>query len=154
MILWLYLIGLLDAAGVGYTEAAGRDARIDKRDYYRRAVLRSVLWSQLSMALVVALAWHWQPPGLEDSLNVLGACLTPGALLSLLCLALRRWGSVDVCCMTSTLFFGPFSLVRPALAGLALALAVRANPSYPLLGLAVVTWILMVGHGTWLRRLP
>src|SRR5688500_518061 len=50
----LWLLATIDAAFTGYRAAAGRDLRIDKRAYYRRAGARGAIAGQLAAALVGA----------------------------------------------------------------------------------------------------
>src|SRR6185436_17600570 len=47
----LWLLATLDAAFTGYREAAGRNALIDKRRYYGRAMIRGALWGQLAVLI-------------------------------------------------------------------------------------------------------
>ena len=57
-ILLLWLLATVESAFIGYRDAAGRSALIDKRHYYRRALLRGALMGQIAVAIAgtVALA--------------------------------------------------------------------------------------------------
>src|SRR5262245_65542823 len=53
MILFLlWLLATVDSAFIGYREAAGRNALIDKKDYYRHALIRGALFGQLAVLIV------------------------------------------------------------------------------------------------------
>ena len=76
-VLLLWLLATVDSAFIGYRDAAGRNALIDKRDYYRRALLRGALIGQLAVAIVgtVAagmLATASQPAKLFENFDLVG----------------------------------------------------------------------------------
>lgn len=49
----LWFLALLDGAFAGYRDATGRDPRIHRLNYFRRAMLRGIIWAQSA----IALAW-------------------------------------------------------------------------------------------------
>jgi hypothetical protein len=51
---FLWLLATIDSALIGYREAAGRNALIDKRAYYRRALIRGALVGQVAVLIVGA----------------------------------------------------------------------------------------------------
>ena len=53
--LFLWLLATIDSAFIGYREAAGRNALIDKRAYYRRALIRGALVGQVAVLIVGAI---------------------------------------------------------------------------------------------------
>jgi hypothetical protein len=120
--LLLWTLATVDSAFIGYREAAGRSALIDKRAYYRRAMLRGALFGQIAVGIVLAVAvvmlWYSQRPFvLFHDLERAGArmllvCI-PYALIILIAFIVRAARSVDLRSITSVLIFGPFTLLRP-----------------------------------------
>ena len=53
--LFLWLLATIDSAFIGFREAAGRNALIDKRAYYRRALVRGALVGQVAVLIVGAI---------------------------------------------------------------------------------------------------
>ena len=53
--LLLWFLATVDAAFIGYREAAGRNALIDKRAYYRNAMLRGAALGQIAVLLAGSL---------------------------------------------------------------------------------------------------
>jgi hypothetical protein len=51
---FLWLLATIDSAFIGYREAAGRNALIDKKAYYRRALIRGALVGQIAVLIVGA----------------------------------------------------------------------------------------------------
>lgn len=49
---FLWLLATIDSAFIGYREAAGRNALIEKRAYYRHALFRGALIGQLAVLIV------------------------------------------------------------------------------------------------------
>ena len=90
-ILLLWLLATIDSAFIGYREAAGRSALIDKRDYYRHALVRGALLGQIAVAIAGAvalgmLATSPQPARLFDSFEQV-------ATRMLMVYVLTRWSS-------------------------------------------------------------
>jgi hypothetical protein len=159
----LYFLATLDATFCGYRAAAGRSALVDKRAYYRRALLRGMLAGQAAVALAwlaigVALAQAGDRTALWATLMVAGARLlavyVPYAAVLMLAFAARAVPSVDVRSLTSTLVFGPLTLVRPlvVVGGLAWGLAGGAPPPASLYGIAALLAVLMLGIEPLLER--
>lgn len=55
-ILLLWVLATVDSAFIGYRDAAGRSALIEKRDYYRHALIRGALVGQIAVAMVGVIA--------------------------------------------------------------------------------------------------
>ncbi|MBC7932397.1 MAG: oxidoreductase, partial [Rubrivivax sp.] len=119
----LYLLATMDAAFIGYREAAGRNALIRKSAYYRRALLRGALWGQLAVLVAgVAIAAFYFAA--DDRAAFASALLEAGrrmllvyvpyAAIVVAAFAVRLLPSVDLRSLTSVLIFGPFLLARPA----------------------------------------
>jgi len=121
-ILLLWLLATVDSAFIGYRDAAGRSALIDKRHYYRRALLRGALMGQIAVAIagIVAvglLAATPQPALLLDTFEHVATRMlmvyVPYALILIATFFVRAIPSVDIRSITSVLVFGPFTLIRP-----------------------------------------
>jgi len=121
-LLVLYLLALLDGLLCGVRTAMGRCALIQKRSYYRKALLRGLAGAQIisSVALLALLL----AAGLSDHRRELRADLEetaarmlwiflPYAAAVLLSLALRILPSTDIRSATSVFALGPFTAIRP-----------------------------------------
>jgi hypothetical protein len=158
----LWLLATVDSAFIGYREAAGRNALIDKKDYYRHALIRGALFGQLAVLIVGAVtavtlvnsnhAWL-----LLTKLEMIGARMLlvyiPYALIILIALAIRAVPSVDIRSITSTLIFGPFTLIRPLVVLLGAVWGILAAPSAVTIALVVLIVCLMLGLEWALGRL-
>ena len=159
--LLLWMLATVDAALTGYRAAAGRNALIDKRAYYRRAMLRGALYGQVAVAMtgiimLVLVLLSSEPAVLGRELEQAGLRMLivylPYAVIIFLAFAFRAVPSVDIRSITSVLIFGPFTLIRPVVAFAGVLWAVLAAPRFAtiLLGLLVLT--LMLGLERFLRR--
>ncbi len=153
----LWALATIDAALIGYREAAGRNALIDKRAYYRRAMMRGALLGQVAVgiagaAVAVLLLLSTDPAGLFKELQEVGARMlivyVPYALIILAAFAVRAAPSVDLRSITSVLIFGPFTLIRPAVVVAGVAWGVLAAPNFRtlLLGLLILSLMLNLGR--------
>ncbi|HJY30041.1 MAG TPA: hypothetical protein VJ306_18565 [Pyrinomonadaceae bacterium] len=158
----LWLLATVDSAFIGYREAAGRNALIDKKDYYRRALIRGALFGQLAVLIVgavvaVALVSSNHPWLLLTKLELIGARMLlvyiPYALIILIALAIRAVPSVDIRSITSTLIFGPFTLIRPLVVLLGAVWGILAAPGAITAALVVLIVCLMLGLEWALGRL-
>jgi hypothetical protein len=132
----LWLLATVDAACCGYRAAAGRNALIGKGRYYRRAMLRGALWGQTAVAIaaiaLLAFVLSDDDPG-RAWVEATGAGLrmlavyVPYAAVIGLAFALRLAPSVDLRSLTSTVVFGPLTLLRPAVAILGVAWGVSSS---------------------------
>src|SRR5262245_37195818 len=52
----LWLLATVDSAFIGYREAAGRNALIEKRSYFRHALIRGALMGQVVVLIVGVIA--------------------------------------------------------------------------------------------------
>ncbi|SRR6266404_1731178 len=149
----LWLLATLDAAFTGYREAAGRSALINKRRYYRQAMVRGALFGQIAVAFagIVMLILFLTTP---DKRSLIGDFKRSGARMLLVYLlyagiiligfAIRSFRSVDIRSITSTLIFGPFTLVRPlvAIAGVVWGVLAAPRPATIMLGLLILSMML------------
>ena len=149
----LYCLASLDAAFIGYRAAAGRNALIDKRGYYRRAMLRGLLFGQCAAALIAAAIGAYllsasDPRALLQGLLAAGARMLwvycPYAVMIGTAFAVRAVPSVDVRSMTSVLIFGPFVLLRPAVAAAGIGWAIAAAPRLETALLGALILLLML----------
>ena len=159
----LWLLATVDSAFIGYREAAGRNALIDKKAYYRRALIRGALFGQLAVLIagastVVALASSTNANALLSNIQLVGARMlmvyVPYALIILVTLCIRALPSVDIRSITSTLVFGPFTFIRPIVVLAGAVWGVVAAPGVITIALTVLIVTLMLGLETalsWLR---
>ncbi|HKR11363.1 MAG TPA: hypothetical protein VJT15_04860 [Pyrinomonadaceae bacterium] len=161
-ILLLWLLATVDSAFIGYRDAAGRNALIDKRDYYRRAMLRGALMGQIAVAIVgtVAggmLATASQPARLFENFELVGRRMLmvygPYALILLVTFFIRAVPSVDIRSVTSVLVFGPFTLIRPLVVLAGAIWGLLAAPAARVLILLILIVSLMLGMECVLTRL-
>lgn len=160
----LWLLATLDGAFAGYRAAAGRNALINKRSYYFRAMLTGALFGQFAVAITGVvilglLAWSDEPSVLIGDLNNAGANMLFVyiwyALLILLAFLIRILPSVDFRSITSTVIFGPLTLIRPLVAAAGIAWGVVAAPRIQTLALGVFVLVLMLSIEPalgWIRR--
>ena len=158
----LWLLATLDSAFIGYREAAGRNALIDKKAYYRRALIRVALFGQLAVLIVgavtlVALVSSSNPDALFSSIELVAARMlmvyVPYALILLIAFCVRALPSVDIRSITSTVIFGPFTLIRPVVVLVGAVWGVVSAPSAITIALTVLIVILMLGLETALSGL-
>jgi len=149
----LWVLATLDACFTGYREAAGRNALIDKRLYYRRAMFKGALFGQVAVGIaaavvLVCLAATPDRQSLMRDYDKAGARMLifylPYAAVIVLAFLLRWIPSVDIRSITSTLIFGPFTLLRPVVAIVGLIYGVIGAPRVAtvLTGLIVLTMML------------
>lgn len=159
----LWLLATLDASFTSYREAAGRNALIDKRAYYRRAMLKGALFGQVAVAIaacvMVVIVWlAASPKELFEDFNRVGARIlviyVPYAAIMLLAMAIRAIPSVDIRSITSTLVFGPFTLIRPLVAIVGLIYGLMAAPRIETIvpGLVVLAMMLSLEKSLSLFR--
>lgn len=161
--LLLWLLATVDSAFIGYREAAGRNALIEKRAYYRHALIRGALFGQLAVLIigaitVIALASSRNAGALFSSIELVGARMltvyVPYALIILITFCIRSLPSVDIRSITSVLIFGPFTFIRPFVVLAGAVWGVVAARDAVTVALTVLIVVLMLGLGaalTWLR---
>ena len=158
----LWLLATLDSAFIGYREAAGRNALIEKKTYYRHALIRGALFGQLAVLMAgvvaaIALASSNKAWELFGKLERIGARMLlvyiPYALIILITLSIRALPSVDIRSITSTVIFGPFTLIRPLVVLLGAVWGILAAPGPITVALVVLIVCLMLGLEWTLGRL-
>ena len=158
---FLWLLATIDSAFIGYREAAGRNALIDKRAYYRHALIRGALMGQVAVLIVgaaVVLVSSNDAGALFSKLESIGERMlivyVPYALILLVTFLVRAFQSVDIRSITSVLIFGPFTFIRPAVVLAGAVWGVLAAPGAITIALTVLIVCLMLGLGgtlSWLR---
>ena len=160
--LWLWLLATVDSAFIGYREAAGRNALIEKSAYYRRALIRGALFGQVAVLIVgvttaAALASSSNAGLLISRIEVVGARMlmvyVPYALIIFITFLIRALPSVDIRSITSVLIFGPFTFIRPLVVIAGDVWGVIAAPSVITIALTVLIVTLMLGLETALSVL-
>jgi len=159
----LWLLATVDSAFIGYREAAGRNALINKGAYFRRALVRGALFGQLAVLIVgvittLALVSSSDAAALFSKLEMIGARMLtvyiPYALIILITFCIRAVPSVDIRSITSVLIFGPFTFIRPLIVLAGAVWGVVAAPGAITIAIAVLIVSLMLGLEyilSWLR---
>lgn len=127
----LALLAIVDAGFCGYRDAAGRNPRIRKLRYYRRAIRRGMASGVVGCLLVATLlgllvATRPSAAVFQDILERAVVLVVGfGVYATLVLTALGAWlaAEADVRTLASVLILGPFTLIRPLwiLAGCAIA---------------------------------
>ncbi len=158
----LWLLATTDAAFIGYREAAGRNALIGKRAYYRKAMLRGALFGQAAVAIVgsvglILLAFSSEPYQLLEKMEGAGLRMlivfVPYALVLSIGFLVRLVPSVDIRSITSVLIFGPFTLIRPLVVVVGVTLGTLGSASWILVLLGVLIVSCMLGMEWLIGRL-
>jgi len=159
----LWLLATVDSAFIGYREAAGRNALIDKRAYFRHALIRGALFGQLAVLIVgvttvIVLISVRDAGFLFSDLELIGVRMlmvyVPYAVILLITFCVRAIPSVDIRSITSVLIFGPFTFIRPLVVLVGAVWGVLAAPDAITIALTVLIVTLMLGLGSflsWLR---
>ena len=156
----LWVLATLDSAFTGYREAAGRSALINKRSYYRRAMIKGALLGQtavVSTGLIglMAVATSSRPQSMITDFESAGERMlyvyVPYAVIILIAFLVRIIPSVDLRSITSTVIFGPFTLLRPLVAFAGVAWAILASSKAATRILCVLVLCLMLSLGQVLR---
>ena len=149
----LYVLAMLDGMLCGFRVAAGRCALIDKRAYYRKAMMRGLLWAQIA-AIVAAMAlgsvWKFAPDRPALFSDLLGAAhrmlwvFLPYAAIVLGALAMRAIPSTDIRSATSVMILGPMTGLRPlvTIAGVLFGILPAARPETRALGVFILALML------------
>ena len=159
----LWLLATIDSAFIGYREAAGRNALIDKSSYFRHALIRGALVGQIAVLIVglitaIVLANSNDSGQLYLKLESVGARMltvyVPYAIILLITFLVRAFPSVDIRSITSVLIFGPFTFIRPIVVVAGALWGVIAAPGALTVALALLIVSLMLGLGgtlSWFR---
>lgn len=150
----LWLLATVDSAFIGYREAAGRNALIEKGAYFRRALVRGALFGQLAVLIVgvitaIALVASSDAATLFSQFELIGARMltvyVPYALIILITFCIRAVPSVDIRSITSVLIFGPFTFIRPLVVLAGAVWGIVAAPGAITIAITVLIVSLMLG---------
>ena len=150
----LWLLATIDSAFIGYREAAGRNALIQKRAYFRHALIRGALFGQLAVLFVgvitaIALAASSNAAALFAKFELIGARMLtvyiPYAIILLITFCIRAVPSVDIRSITSVLIFGPFTFIRPLVVLAGAVWGIVAAPNSITIAVTVLIVSLMLG---------
>jgi hypothetical protein len=151
--LLLWALATIDAAFIGYREAAGRSALINKGAYYRHAMIRGAILGQIAVAIVgaaiaVMLLLSPEPLARVRELQEVGSRMLtvyiPYALIIFIAFAVRLAPSIDLRSITSVLIFGPFTLIRPVVVVVGVVCGFLSAPSFVTLLLGILILSLML----------
>lgn len=156
----LAVVALLDGCFSGFRAAAGRDGRIDKRAYARRAcrdgtLAGAAVLGLLAAACGVAMATGTSYDAFTRSGRAMLWVLLPYAITVLL--ALAGWALLRPLWMqtlTSTLVLGPFTLVRPLVVAGGVLAACLATESWAVRATGVLAGVLVLSVEPLLLRRP
>jgi hypothetical protein len=157
----LWGLCLTDAAFAGFRDAAGRDARIFKADFYRAAIRRGlgaglVVSLMVSVGLTAMVAIAPDPAARFAELLRCAEWLTLvlGSYAAVVLVALGVWAAAeaDLRTLASVVVLGPFTLVRPWVIVAAALVAVRAAPSSWAAAAVIGACSLQLAVEPWLGR--
>lgn len=160
IIIQLYILATLDTMFSGICAASGRDARINKRFYFAKAMLIGIAWGQVACAtglviLAVAAYTSGDPQAIVQEMTAVGLRMAsvyrPYAIVILITFAIWAFPSVDVRSTTCTIAFGPLTLIRPAVVVLGIAWGLMLKPSLPVVLSAILIAMIMAPFRFWLN---
>lgn len=157
----LALLAVVDAAFAGFRAAAGRNARIFKRAYYARSMLRGALSGALLVALLGGLTLLLLATS-ADSAQRYAELLTAGtrmlwvfvpyAALVLGALLVYLFSNHDLRAFATVAILGPFTLLRPWLIAVAAVVGLCATTDWACRTLTVLACGAVVVLGRLLDR--
>jgi hypothetical protein len=157
----LYVLATLDAMFSGVCAASGRDARINKRSYYLKAMIHGIGWGQVAcvvglLILAAALKISDDPRLAMEQMVAVGDRMVQVfavyAAIILAFFAVRAIPSVDIRSMTSTVAFGPLTLIRPAVVVCGIGWGLAIGPQPPIIVAGILICVLMAPFRVWLNR--
>jgi hypothetical protein len=156
----MYVLVLLDTAFSGVCAASGRNALIRKRSYYLRSMWHGALWGQPAILLgllLVTVAVQLSTNKLQalEEAQIAGwrmaTVYSIYAIIVMSTFVIRAWPSVDIRSITSTVGFGPLTLIRPVVIVLGVAYAAFSKPETPILLVAVALGLIMIPFRVFLN---
>jgi len=159
-IIVLYGLASLDAMFSGICVASGRNALIHKRTYYAKSMLFGFVCGQVAcligMLFLLAIVFTARDQSrLIDELVVVGrrmsAVYVVYAAVVLFTFAVRAIPSVDLRSMTSTVGFGPLTIIRSSVIAVGLGWGLLQAESLSVVIAAVLVGVLMVPLRLWMN---
>ena len=156
----MYVLVTLDAAFSGICAASGRNALIRKRGYYLRSMWHGALWGQAAILLglvLVTVTVQFSPNRLRTlvEMQVAGWRMAPVysiyAVVVMSTFLIRAWPSVDVRSITSTVGFGPLTLIRPVVIILGIVYATFSRPGTSILTVTIALGLMMIPFRVFLN---
>ena len=148
----LYILANLDAMFSGICAASGREGQINKRRYYLNSMLVGAAWGQVACLLgllILGVAATMSPDrqtAVQEMVAV-GERMTTiycmYALVIFLTFAVRAIPSVDIRSITSTVFFGPLTLLRPAVIVIGIGWGLALQPQVAVVIAAILIAVIM-----------
>ena len=146
----LYLLAITDWGFAGYRHAAGRDGRIFKGAYYRRAIAVALVCGHLPIALVGATVALLIATG-STEWDVLVAAAEPMVIVYatyattvIAAFVPYLFGNTEIRTLATVSVFGPLTLIRPLLIVAGAVAVVWTTPSWPV-GVAAATAVVSNG---------
>ena len=157
----LYILANLDTMFSGICAASGRNGQINKRMYYLKSMIVGIAWGQVACLLgllILGVAVFMSP----DRQTTVDQMVSVGermvtvysmyAIVIFLTFAVRAIPSVDVRSTTSTVFFGPLTLLRPAVIVIGIGWGLAAEqPQVAVVIAAILISLIMVPFRFWLN---
>ena len=149
----MYVLVTLDAAFSGICAASGRNALIRKRGYYLRSMWHGALWGQAAILLglvLVTVTVQFSPNRLRALVEMQVAGWRMATVYSIYAVVvmstflIRAWPSVDVRSITSTVGFGPLTLIRPVVIILGIVYATFSRPGTSILTVTIALGLMMI----------
>jgi hypothetical protein len=146
----------MDLSFVGFRAGAGRDGRIDKRDYYTRAMLfgagAGVAVAALMGLLTLVVMWQLDEPfALFAEMNAIGRrmAIVFGAYSALVVAALLVYSVSrhEVRTLSTVTILGPFTLMRPWIVVLAMVSGLGVSRTVHAISLTAVSCLVVLGTG-------
>ena len=163
----MYVLVTLDAAFSGICAASGRNALIRKRGYYLRSMWHGALWGQAAVLLglvLVTVTVQFSPNRLQALAETqiagwrMATVYSIYAVVVMSTFLIRAWPSVDVRSITSTVGFGPLTLIRPVVIILGIVYAAFSRPGTSILTVTIALGLMMIPFRVFLNvvfaRLP
>lgn len=147
---------VLDLSFVGFRSAAGRNGLIAKRDYYIRAMLLGasagvVISAALGLVTFIVMLQMAQPFALFAEMVLIGRTMSVifGAYAFLVVAALLVYSISrhEVRTLSTVAILGPFTLIRPWIVVLALAVGLGPSRTLPAMALTGLSCIAVLAMG-------
>ncbi|MEE3371030.1 MAG: hypothetical protein VX346_16970 [Planctomycetota bacterium] len=156
----VYVLVLLDSAFSGVCAASGRNALIRKRGYYLRSMWHGALWGHAAILIglllvTMAVLFSTNRTQAFEEARIAGWRMATVyswyAIVVMSTFLIRAYPSVDIRSITSTVGFGPLTLIRPVVILLGIAYAAFSKPDTLILLVAIVIGLMMIPFRVFLN---